>query len=60
MMEFLGFKDRSNFRKNYLASAIQEEVLRLLYPDKPNHPRQKYLLTEKGLTIYNEISNHTK
>ena len=27
----------------------------LLYPQSPRHPRQKYLLTMKGLALYNEI-----
>lgn len=27
----------------------------MLYPDKPRHPRQKYLLTVKGLALYNEL-----
>ncbi|WP_368389388.1 Fic family protein [uncultured Bacteroides sp.] len=35
--------------------AIQENMIRLLYPDKPNHPRQKYLLTMKGMTIFTDI-----
>lgn len=60
MMNFVGLKDRGNFLKNYLNPAIQENVLRLLYPDKPNHPRQKYLLTLKGVAICNDINNHTK
>ena len=30
------------------------------YPDKPNHPRQRYLLTAKGLALYNEINKSTK
>ncbi len=56
MMVSVGLKDRVNFLKNYLNPAIQEDVLKLLYPDKPNHPRQKYLLTVKGMTIFNEIA----
>jgi len=28
----------------------------MLYPDKPRHPRQKYLLTVKGLALYNELN----
>ena len=27
-------------------------------PDKPRHPRQKYLLTVKGLTQYNEFGKN--
>lgn len=60
MMNSVELKDRGNFLKNYLNPAIQENVLRLLYPDKPNHPRQKYLLTLKGVAICNDINNHTK
>ena len=29
----------------------------MLYPDKPNHPHQKYLLTINGLVIYNSSSS---
>lgn len=60
MMLSVGLKDRVNFMKNYLNPAIQEDVLRLLYPDKPNHPRQKYLLTVKGLAIFNDINKQIK
>ena len=35
--------------------ALSEGYVRLLYPDKPRHPRQKYLLTVKGLALYREI-----
>ena len=27
----------------------------LLYPDSPRHPRQKYLLTVKGLLLWSEM-----
>lgn len=56
MMAAVGLKDRVNFLKNYLNPAIQENLLRLLYPDKPNHPKQKYLLTVKGVTLLNEMN----
>ena len=35
--------------------ALSEGYVRLLYPDKPRHPRQKYLLTVKDMAIYREI-----
>jgi len=31
--------------------------VRLLYPDSPRHPRQKYLLTVKGMMLFNQLSN---
>ena len=27
----------------------------MLYPDKPRHPRQKYLLTAKGLALLSAL-----
>ena len=57
IMERTEMKHRPNFINNYLNPAITDGYLRLLYPDKPRHPRQKYLLTVKGLAIYNEINN---
>lgn len=55
MMEKMELKHRPNFIENYVDPAIKDGFLRLLYPDKPNHPRQKYLLTVKGALLYNEL-----
>ncbi len=48
LLVLLSLKDRESFRKSYLDPAIQSGFVRCLYPDSPRHPRQKYLLTEKG------------
>ena len=55
IMEVFNLKGRDNFLNLYLTPAIAEGFVRMLYPDKPHHPRQKYLLTEKGVMLYNEI-----
>jgi fido (protein-threonine AMPylation protein) len=52
MMQAVGLKDRKNFIEYTLTPAISGGYVHLLYPDKPHHPRQKYLLTEKGLALY--------
>ena len=57
MMEHLGLKNRESFMDVYLNPAIKAKYVRMLYPDKPHHPRQKYLLTAKGILLYSEI-NH--
>ena len=54
MMEKMNLKHRPNFIDNYLNPAIADGYIRLLYPQSPHHPRQKYLLTVKGLALYNE------
>jgi fido (protein-threonine AMPylation protein) len=55
MLEQLGLKNRESFMDVYLKPALKEKFVRMLYPDKPHHPRQKYLLTAKGTLLYNEI-----
>ena len=57
MMEKMNLKHRPNFIENYLNPSMADGYIHLLYPEKPRHPRQKYLLTVKGLALYNEITN---
>ena len=56
MMTGLGLKGRDNFLNLYLMPAIREGYARMLYPNSPRHPRQKYMLTVKGLALYNELN----
>ena len=58
MMAAVGLKNRENFMEYSLNPAIKEGFVSMLYPDKPRHPRQKYMLTIKGLAVYN--SNNMK
>ncbi len=55
MMNGIGLKGRDNFLNLYLNPAISEGYVRMLYPQSPRHPRQKYLLTAKGLSLYKDI-----
>lgn len=54
MLTAIGLKERKNFLNLYLNPAVSEGYVRLLYPNSPRHPRQKYLLTVKGLAVYDE------
>ena len=56
MIAAVGLRDRPNFIEYSLSPAIREGYVRMLYPDSPRHPRQKYLLTVKGLAVYKELS----
>ena len=58
IMASIGLKNRENFMEYSLNPAMKEGFVSMLYPDKPRHPRQKYLLTIKGLAVYN--SNNLK
>ena len=55
IMENKGLKDRKNFIDYHLEPAMKEKFVHRKYPDRPNHPRQKYLLTVKGVALYNEL-----
>lgn len=56
MMEGVGLKNRPNFMNYSLSPAIADGYVRMLYPDSPRHPRQRYLLTVKGTMVYNELT----
>lgn len=57
LMDKIGLRHRPTFIENYIKPAMKDGLIRTLHPDKPNHPRQKYMLTVKGLAIYNELKN---
>ena len=54
MMEAVGLKNRPNFLEYSLTPAIREGYVTMKFPNTPRHPRQKYLLTVKGLAVYDE------
>ena len=57
MMTAVGLKNRENFVEYSLNPAMREGLVTMLYPDKPRHPRQRYLLTVKGVAVYNKLLN---
>ena len=57
LMAKTGLRHRPNFIEYHLNPAISEGYVRMLYPQSPRHPRQKYLLTVKGQALYQAL-NH--
>lgn len=55
LMSLLTLKGRDNFLNSYLTPAITDGFVKPLYPNSPRHPRQKYLLTVKGLALYHSL-----
>ena len=55
LMKALELKHRPNFLEYHLNPAMQEGFVSMLFPQSPRHPRQKYLLTAKGLALYREL-----
>lgn len=44
----LGLKHSGNFRENYLEPAFEDALILMRHPESPNHPSQKYSLSDKG------------
>lgn len=42
IMERLGLKSRASFRKVYLVPALEQKLIEMEYPDKPNSSKQRY------------------
>ena len=56
LMNALNLKDREYLRIDILKPALENKFVEMTIPDKPNHPNQKYRLTEKGKSLKkNEI-----
>ncbi len=55
LQEALELKHRGNFRENYLEPALTLGYIQLKFPDSLNHPKQRYLLTEKGQELKNKL-----
>lgn len=51
LLENLKVTNRTYFRRKHLAPLLDGGILRLLYPHKPKHPGQAYLLTDAGLRL---------
>ena len=51
LLKKLGISSRRYVRINMLNPAIEGGYVLRAYPDKPNHPNQRYYLSEKGLKL---------
>ncbi len=48
LQEKLNLVNRDYFRRSYLQPALDQGLIALTIPDKPNSSKQQYVLTEKG------------
>ena len=56
MLAFMGFADRTKFRRKYIHQLLEVGILELTIPENPNSRNQKYRLTAKGITLKNLIT----
>ena len=55
IQQVLGLKHEGNFRENYLEPALELGLIEMKYPDSPNHPNQKYLMTKEGKELLDNL-----
>ncbi|WP_157659121.1 Fic family protein [Thauera butanivorans] len=48
MQDAVGLAHREHFRKTYLAPALEQGVIEMTLPDKPDSRSQRYRLTSLG------------
>ena len=57
MQDLLELRDKRNFRENYVEPALRDGLIRMKYPESPNHPKQRYLLTALGEEAKRQLGN---
>ncbi len=57
MMHILEWNSRTKFRKKYINPLLEEEIMKMTIPDKPQSSKQQYFLSEKGITFYKLLKN---
>jgi len=55
IQDHLGLADREHFRKTILIPLIENLLLKMSSPEKPNSPNQKYIITEKGKLLLEQL-----
>ena len=51
LQKIMEIKSRRYIREKMIVPAIESGYVLRTYPDKPNHPKQRYFLSEKGLKM---------
>jgi hypothetical protein len=51
LQALLELKDRKSFRNNYIKPALEEDLIEMTLPHKPNSRIQKYRLAPKGAAL---------
>ena len=52
------YKSKWYFKKHTIQPALLEGYVEMIYPDKPNHPKQKYRLTAKGVALKEKLKDN--
>jgi hypothetical protein len=54
LQERLSLLNKAYFLNSYLQPAIEQGFVAMKFPQSPNHPKQRYFLTQKGIEFKNK------
>ena len=55
IQKIIGLKHDDYFRLHYIEPSMKAGLIEMTHPDSPNHPNQKYRLTEEGIKLKKKI-----
>ena len=58
MMKACSMQSRPSFLVDYVTPAIEGGYIERRFPNSPNHPKQQYRLTNKGIALRSKVQNH--
>ncbi len=56
LLHALRLSTRQSFMRVWLTPAMEQGLVKLLHPESPRHPQQKYLLTSKGKRFLKQLT----
>ncbi len=55
LLEYMGWKDRTKFRRRFVSPLLEKNLIKRTIPEKPSSSKQKYLITEKGIEVLRKL-----
>ncbi|NCT57496.1 MAG: hypothetical protein GW760_07320 [Legionella sp.] len=51
MLEYMGWKDRTKFRRRFISPLLEKGIIERTIPEKPSSSKQRYQITNHGLEL---------
>jgi len=55
MLKYMGWRDRTKFRRRFISPLLDKGMIRRTIPEKPSSSKQRYILTQQGVEVLHKI-----
>lgn len=55
MLEYMGWKDRTKFRRRFVSPLLEKGIIERTIPEKPSSSKQRYHITNHGFEILQKV-----